>query len=643
MKIPGQVRGWIGGRIPGRASGRMPGLRALALSALAAVAVSATAASAADWRTISSLISQDAETEAFERYAHVNPQASKGGQLNSTATGTFDSFNPFIVRGTAAAGLTGFGGMLYDTLMQQSVADPGTSHALIAEAFRYPDDYSSVTYRIDPNARWHDGTPITAEDVVWSFEKLTEISQLYNRYYANVTEAVALSEREVEFRFDQSGNRELPHIIGDLAVLPRHWWEGKDARGNQRDVTRPTLEPPLGSGPYRIESFKPGAEIVWKRVEDYWAADLPVNVGRYNFDRRRYTYFQDDNAEWQAFTKGGIEDIRIENRAQRWATAYTFPAFEAGDVVKRVFPTSSGEPMQGFVLNTRRPQFQDRRVREALTWAFDFESMNRNLFYGSYTRTDSYFEGGELASSGLPQGLELEILESVRDQVPPEVFTQEFRLPVYDSPQATRQNLRRASQLLAEAGWKPQGGRLVNERGEQFRIEFLGRDPTDERVNGPFIDNLRRLGIDASLRIVDTTQYINRVRAFDFDVVTSVLMQSQSPGNEQREFWSSQAADMQGSRNVAGIRDPAVDKLIDRIIFARDREELVAATRALDRVLLWGFYLVPQWHLPEIWAAYWNKFGIPDEQPAYAGIDIESWWIVEARESAIERSFEEAQ
>lgn len=624
-----------------RTSGR-PGRRhALALSIFAALAVSAGGASAADWRTTSSLISQDEETRDFERYAHVNPQAPKGGQLNSTATGTFDSFNPFIVRGTAAAGLTGFGGLLYDTLMQQSVADPGTSHALIAEAFRYPDDYSSVTYRIDADARWHDGTPITADDVVWSFGKLTEISQLYNRYYANVTEVVALSPREVEFRFDQSGNRELPHIIGDLAVLPRHWWEGTDAQGRQRDVTRPTLEPPLGSGPYRIESFRPGSEIVWKRVEDYWAADLPVNVGRHNFDRRKYTYFQDDNAQWQAFTKGGIEDIRVENRAQRWATAYNFPAFESGDVVKRVFATTSGEPMQGFVLNTRRPQFQDRRVREALTWAFDFESMNRNLFYGSYTRTDSYFEGGELASSGLPQGRELEILESVRDLVPPEVFTREFTLPVYDSPQAARQNLRRASQLLAEAGWKPQGGRLVNESGEQMRIEFLGRDPTDERVNGPFIDNLRRLGIDASLRIVDTTQYINRVRAFDFDVVTSVLMQSQSPGNEQREFWSSQAADMQGSRNVAGIRDKAVDALIDRVIFARDREELVAATHALDRVLLWGFYLVPQWHLPEIWVAYWNKFGIPEEQPSYAGVDIESWWIVQHRESAIERSFEE--
>jgi microcin C transport system substrate-binding protein len=279
-------------------------------------------------------------------------------------------------------------------------------------------------------------------------------------------------------------------------------------------------------------------------------------------------------------------------------------------------------------------------VREALTFAFDFESMNRTLFYGLYSRTTSYFQGGELASGGLPQGLELEILETVRDEVPEEVFTQEFTLPVFDTPQALRQNLRRASQLLAEAGWKVQGGRLVNERGEQMRIEFLGRDPTDERVNGPFIDNLRRLGIDATLRIVDVTQYINRVRSFDYDVVTSVLMQSQSPGNEQREFWSSQAADMQGSRNVAGIRDKAVDTLIDRVIFAKNREELVAATHALDRVLLWGFYLVPQWHNPEAWVAYWNKFGIPEHQPSYAGFDLESWWIHEHRESEIERSIE---
>lgn len=617
-------------------------MRTLALTAAAFIVLSGTA-SAVEWRSISSLIDEEIETEEFQRYPYVNPDAPKGGQFNSIATGTFDSFNPFIVRGTAAAGLGGFGGHLYDTLMQQSMDRPGTSHALIAEAFKYPDDYSSATYRINPEARWHDGKPITAEDVVWSFNVLKENSTLYNRYYANVTEAVALSEQEVEFRFDEKGNRELPHIMGDLAVLPKHWWEGTNDRGEKRDITKPTLEAPLGSGPYRIETFRPGAEIVWKRVEDYWAADLPVNIGRHNYDRRKYTYFQDDNAAWQAFTKGGFEDLRVENRSQRWATGYNFPAVENGDVIKRVFATESGEPMQGFTMNTRKPQFQDRRVREALTWAFDFESMNRNLFYGFYTRTDSYFEGGELASSGLPEGRELEILEKVRGEVPEEVFTTEFKLPEYNDARAARDNLRRASQLLAEAGWKAQGGKLLNERGEQFRIEFLGRDPTDERVNKPFMDNLRRLGIDVSLRIVDTSQYVNRVRSFDYDIITSVLMQSQSPGNEQRDYWSSAAADMPGSRNMAGIKDPAIDKLIEEVIFAEDREHLIAATRALDRVLLWGFYTVPQWHLPEMWVAYWNKFGVPDEQPAYAGIDLDSWWIVPAQESAIERSFEAAE
>ena len=617
-------------------------MRTLALTAAAFIVLSGTA-SAVEWRSISSLIDEEIETEEFQRYPYVNPDAPKGGQFNSIATGTFDSFNPFIVRGTAAAGLGGFGGHLYDTLMQQSMDRPGTSHALIAEAFKYPDDYSSATYRINAKARWHDGKPITAEDVVWSFNVLKENSTLYNRYYANVTEAVALSEQEVEFRFDEKGNRELPHIMGDLAVLPKHWWEGTNDRGEKRDITKPTLEAPLGSGPYRIETFRPGAEIVWKRVEDYWAADLPVNIGRHNYDRRKYTYFQDDNAAWQAFTKGGFEDLRVENRSQRWATGYNFPAVENGDVIKRVFATESGEPMQGFTMNTRKPQFQDRRVREALTWAFDFESMNRNLFYGFYTRTDSYFEGGELASSGLPEGRELEILEKVRGEVPEEVFTTEFKLPEYNDARAARDNLRRASQLLAEAGWKAQGGKLLNERGEQFRIEFLGRDPTDERVNKPFMDNLRRLGIDVSLRIVDTSQYVNRVRSFDYDIITSVLMQSQSPGNEQRDYWSSAAADMPGSRNMAGIKDPAIDKLIEEVIFAEDREHLIAATRALDRVLLWGFYTVPQWHLPEMWVAYWNKFGVPDEQPAYAGIDLDSWWIVPAQESAIERSFEAAE
>lgn len=629
--------------------------------ALAAVTLGASLSFsfAQEWRVSSSLIDPNAETEVFEHYDYVNPDAPKGGTLNQTAIGTFDSFNPFIVRGTAPAGLTLSGGYLYDTLMQQSTAIPGTSHALIAEAFKYPDDYSSATYRLNPNARWYDGEPITAEDVVWSFNTLKEISPLYNQYYANVTEAVALSDHLVQFRFDQKGNRELPHIMGDLVVLPKHWWEGTDSTGKKRDITQPTLEPPLGSGPYRIASFKPGSEIVWKRVDDYWAADLPVNVGRYNFDTIKYVYFQDDNAAWQAFIKGGYEDVRIENRSQRWATGYDFPAFKTGKVIKRTFKTSSIEPMQAFVLNTRRDKFKDRRVREALTLAFDFEDMNRKLFYGYYERTDSYFEDGEMEARGLPKGKELEILNSVKDLVPPEVFTKEFNLPVYNSREAARDYLRRASELLDEAGWKlppepgiwqsllasvgladepPDERFRINEEGQRFTIEFLGNSPTDNRVTAPFIENLRLLGIDASLRVVDTTQYINRVRNFDFDIITTVLQQSQSPGNEQRDFWGSAAADRPGSRNYAGIKNKAVDELINRIIYANDREELVAATRALDRVLLWNYYMIPQWHLSEIWVAYWDKFGIPEKQPSYIGIDLMSWWIDPEKVRALEAS-----
>jgi microcin C transport system substrate-binding protein len=628
--------------------------------ALAGVFLLALPAQAQEWRTVSSLIDADVEHKSFERYDYVNPDAPKGGTLNQIATGSFDSFNPFIVRGTPAAGLAAFGGgLLYDTLMQQSVAEPSTSYPLIADAFKYPDDYSSATYRINPKATFQDGTPITAQDVVWSFETLKQYSQMYNRYYANVTEAVAISDREVEFRFDQKGNRELPHILGDLAVLPKHWWEGTDAKGNKRDISQPTLEPPLGSGPYRIASFKPGSEIIWERVKDYWAAGEPVNIGRNNWDRERFTYFQDDNAAWQAFTKGGYEDFRPENRSQRWATGYTFPAVEAGDVIRKEFPQTAGEPMQGFVLNTRRQLFQDRRVREAFTWAFDFETMNRTLFYDSYTRTDSYFEGGELASSGLPTGKELAILEPYRDKLPPEVFDKEFKLPVYGTPQSTRENLGQAAKLLKEAGWArppapsfwqrvqswfglatlPDPNVLVNAAGQPFRVEFLGNDPTDERIMKPFVDNLRLLGIAASIRIVDSNQYINRYRTFDFDVVTAVLMQSQSPGNEQRDFFSSAAADQLDSRNLAGIKDPIVDKLVDKVIFAENREDLVAATHALDRVLLWGYYIVPHWHLSKVWMAYWNKFGIPEKQPSYIGVDVQSWWIDPEREAALAKKY----
>lgn len=606
-----------------------------ALIAFAFAFVSASAG-AQEWRTVSSLINPEVETIPFEHYDYVNPEAPKGGTLNSATFGTFDSFNPFIVRGTPAAGLTSFGGLLWDTLMQQSTDEPGTSYPLIAEAFTYPDDYSSSTYRINPKARWHDETPITVEDVVWSLETLKEISPSHRQYFANVKDVIALSDREVRFVFDQKGNRELPHIMGDLPILPKHWWEGTDAQGKKRDISQPTLEPPLGSGPYRIKSFRPGSEIIWERVKDYWAADLPVNIGRFNFDLQRYTYFQDDNAEFLAFQKGGIEDVRREVSTRRWVQQYDFPAAQAGDVIKREFTSGSIEAMQAFVFNMREARFRDRRVREALTLAYDFEDQNRTQFFGRNKRFSSYFERSELASSGLPQGRELEILNEFRDKLPPELFTEPFRLPVYDSPQSEREYLREAVRLFNEAGWEIRGGRMVNKQtGEQFRIEFLGASPTAEIITSGIIPNLRKIGIDARLRIVDTSQYIQRIQHFDFDAITSRFAQSESPGNEQRDYWSSAAADIPGSRNLAGISDSVVDALIDKIIYATDRKELVAATRALDRVLLWNYYMVPQYYQPTLRYAYWNKFGIPEKQPDYIGVDVESWWIDPAREAAL--------
>ena len=613
--------------------------RTLLRSVLVAATLAAglQAALSDEWRTTSSLIGESKYGDNFQRYDYVNPDAPKGGTSNSVVLGTYDSFNPYIVQGSPAAGFSGFGGgLLYDTLMEQATDEGSTSHPLIADAYKYPADYSSATYRLDPRAKWHDGQPITTDDVIWSFQVLKANSPMYSRYFENVTDAVAVSDREVEFHFSQKGNRELPKILGDLVVLPKHWWEGTDANGKKRDITKSTLEPPLGSAAYKIASFKPGSEIIWQRVPDYWGAKLPVKIGRENFDTRRYTYILDDNAAWLAFTKGGLEDVNREYSSRKWATGYDFPAVKSGDVIKKDFQTQSPQPMQGFVLNQRRPLFQDRLVREALTYPFDFETMNRTLFFGYNTRTSSYFQGTELASSGLPQGKELEILEKYRDKLPPELFTQEFKLPVYDSPQAERKYLKQAVDLFAQAGWVIKGGKMVNAKtGEPFKFEILGWNDTDQVIASPYIANLRKIGVDATLRIIDQTQYVNRVTHFDFDVVTGLFGQSESPGNEQRDFWSSKAADTPGSRNLMGIKDPVVDALVDRIIFSTDREDLVATTHALDQVLLWNFYVVPQYYRSAVWLAYWNKFRFPDKQPAYLGVDLDSWWIDPDKEKAL--------
>jgi len=608
--------------------------------ALAVVAGFSTGGAAQDpepaWRQATSLVGEPKYASDFKQYDYVNPEAPKGGALHQVAEGSFDSLNPYVVQGVPAAGFANFGGgMLYDTLMSQSLDQGSTSYGLIAEAIQYPEDFSWVKFRLNPAARWHDGKPITVEDVIWSFETLKKQTPIYNKYYGDVVKAEKTGEREVKFTFSEKGNRELPTIVGDLAVLPKHWWEGTDANGKKRDISRPTLEIPLGSSAYKVEKVVPGRTIVWARVDDYWGKDLPVNVGRNNFDRVQYDYYLDANATWEAFKKGGLYDYRVENRIQRWMQDYNFPAVERGDVIKAAFPFHSFGRMQAYFLNTRREKFADRRVREALNWVFDFESMNRLLFFNQYKRIESYFDGIDLASSGLPKGKELEILETVRDEVPPEVFTKAFKEPVFDTPQSTRENLRHALQLFQEAGYTLKDGVLLDRQGKPFTIEFLGNDPNDERIFNPFVANLRRVGIRATVRIVDSAQYLTRVNDFDYDVIATIIAQTNSPGNEQREMWSSAAADLKGSRNYSGIRNPAVDKLIDRVVYAKDRDELVAATHALDRVLLWNYYVVPQWYDDEIHVAYWNKFGIPEKQPDYSGIDPFSWWIDPAKEKAL--------
>ncbi|MER0239135.1 extracellular solute-binding protein [Fulvimarina sp. MAC8] len=594
-----------------------------------------SASETGEWRTTVSLIGEYKYPDDFEHFDYVNPDAPVGGTLNEIALGSFDSFNPFIVRGTPPAGLPNFGGgYLYDTLFEQSPDEPSTSHAMIAEAMRYPPDFSSVTYRLDPEARWHDGEPITVEDVIWSFDRLKELHPQWNAYYRNIEKAEKTGEREVTFTFDQTGNRELPQIVGDMTVLPKHYWEGSDENGNPRDISQPTSAPPLGSGPYRIAGYQTGQSIDWERVPDYWAWDKPTRVGRYNFERIDYTYFRDENASWEAFKKGGLEDYRIENSSQRWSEGYDFPAARNGEVIKKVVPDGQVASMQAYVLNNRLEKFEDRRVRKALTLIYNFQEMNRTLFYGLYQRQDSYFDNSELAATGLPSERELKFLEPLRGEIPEEVFTEEFTLPDYTDRSQSRTYLREALSLFQDAGYKLQGNRLIDgETGQQFAIEMLGSDPRDSRTLEPYARDLRRLGIDVNIRIVDSNQYVERMRNFDFEMVgMRYYPQSLSPGNEQRDYFSTQAADSPGSRNYAGVKNEAVDKLIDNIVYAESREDLVAATQAMDRVMLWEYYVVPQWNKPETWLAYWDKFVIPEDSPDYAGIDPFSWWTKSAAE-----------
>ena len=585
------------------------------------------------WRHALSLFGNVKYPADFKRFDYVNPDAPKGGTARQIAVGTFDNFN-IVVSGVKGQ-LAGTVALIYEQLMTPSLDEISTEYGALAETASHPDDFSFVIYRLRPQAKWHDGRPVTADDVIFSLDAFKKYDPMASAYYSHVVKAEKLSDREVKFVFDMPGNRELPQIVGQLNVLPKHWWEGTDSAGRKRDISATTLEPPLGSGPYRIREFVAGRTVSLERVKDYWGRDLAANIGRNNFDELRYEYFRDSTVAIEAF-KADQVDWRTENSAKAWATAYDFPAISEKRVLLEEFPNRSSGIMQGFALNARRAKFSDPRVRRALNFAFDFEEMNKQIFFGQYKRIVSYFDGAEeLMATGLPQGKELEILEPLRAEVPSEVFTTVYANPVGGSPEAVRDNLREALRLLKDAGYEVRDRKLVDVRsGTHLAFELLSQDPNFERVMLFYKPSLERLGIAVSVRTVDPTQYENRLREWDFDVVTASWPESLSPGNEQREFWGSKAADITGSRNVIGIKNPAIDKLIDRVIFAKDRDDLIAATRALDRVLLWNHYVVPQWNYPKVRTARWDRFGRPAELPKYGLSGFPTIWWYEADKAA---------
>ena len=582
------------------------------------------------WRHALSLFGDIKYPADFKRFDYVNPDAPKGGLARQISLGTFDNFNIAVagVKGSIAPAAA----LIYETLMERSRDEVATEYGLLAEAAMHPDDFAWVTYRLRKEARWHDGKPVTPEDVIFSIEVLKKYSPMYASYYRHVGKVEKTGEREIKFTFDSPGNRELPHIVGELLVLPKHYWEGTDSEGRKRDISATTLEPPLGSGPYRIKDFIAGRSVRLERVKDYWGANLPVQIGQNNFDELRFEFFRDNIVALEAF-KADQADWIAENSAKQWATAYDFPAVSEKRVVREEFPINDSGRMQAFTLNLRREQFKDARLRRAFNYAFDFEEMNKQLFYGQYKRINSYFDGTELACSGLPEAKELAILETVRDKVPPEVFTTPYQNPVGGNPEAVRANLREAAKLLKEAGYEIKDRKLVNAAGKPVTVEILVEDPSAERIVLFYKPSLERIGVTASIRVVDNAQYENRLRSFDYDIIIDQWPESLSPGNEQREYWGSQAADQPGSRNAIGIKNPAIDALIDKVIFAKDRAELVAATRALDRVLLWNFYVVPQFTYGFSRYALWDRFGHA-ELPKYARSGLPSLWWFDAEKAA---------
>ena len=553
----------------------------------------------------------------FSHFPYADPKAKKGGTIRLSTSGTFDSLHPFILKGTPSGAV----GLIYQTLTVASLDEPATEYGYVAKSIELADDRTWVKFHLRPEAVFHDGHPITADDVVWTFNTLIKHGRPhYAAYYHDVTKVESENERTVKFTISNPNNRELPIILGQIAVLPEHYWK-------DRDFTKGTLDVPLGSGLYAIESVDPGKKITFKRVKDHWASDLPVMKGQFNFDRIEYDYYRDNTVLFEAF-KSHEFDIFSETIAKRWATGYDFPAIKSGKVKRELIENQTNQGMQAFIINTRNPIFKDRAVRQALNVLFDFEWTNKNLFHGTYRRNYSYFTNSELAAKGLPSEAELKLLTRWKDDIPAEVFTTEYTNSVTDGSGSIRQQLREAVALLKSAGWELKNGVMTHSKTQQpLSFEFLAasEQPAFERIILPYIKNLKKAGIQASIRSVDTAQYIERRRNFEFDVTLGGFPQSESPGNEQRDYWSSRSADVKGSYNLVGIKNPAIDDLVEHIVKANNREELITATRALDRVLLWNYYVVPQWHLAANRLVWWDQFNRPATRPKYHH-SYWTWW-----------------
>ena len=577
----------------------------------------------------------------FAYFPYVNPDAPKGGEVTLASIGTYDGFNPFILRGTATGGLvspwvvlpggSGSGssvGHVWESLLTASADEGSAGYGHLAAVIELPADKMWVAFELRPEAKFSDGTPVTAEDVAWTYRTLLEQGRpSFRIQMADVKDVAVEGPRRVVFYFNSNENRELPLILGGLPVLPKHFFDG-------RDFTRPLTDPPIGSGPYRISAFELGRSVTYERRPDWWAADLPTGKGTNNFDRVRVEYFRDSTVAMEAFKAGQI-DLRSENISKNWATAYEFPAVARGLVKKQDFAHHLPTGIQGYAMNTRRAVFANPLVRQAMAEVFDFEWANKNLFYGTYTRTLSYFSNSDLASSGVPQGDELKLLEPYRKELPPALFTEPFRLPVTDGSGNNREQLRRALELLQQAGWSVKERRLVDPNGEPMSFTILLDEPSLERVALPYVQLLQKIGIEARVRTVDPAQYQHLTDDFDFDMIMMIYPEGDVPGNELRDYFTCAASKAQGSFNTPGICDPAADALVEKIVTAQDRATLATAARALDRVLLWRWYLVPNWDSRTFHVAYWDRFGSPGK-PIRDGFNFDTWWVDGAKSAAID-------